>query len=330
MNHGVEAQSLIPSLASFQKARDDLEGITNPTPILTCRSLAERLSLDRLYLKPECLQRTGSFKFRGAYTKIHRVAPTLGGRGVVTYSSGNHGQAVALAAALHGVPAAIVMPEDAVQAKVDAARAYGAEVWLAGHTSLERLVVAEEIVKDRGWEMIPPFDDPDIISGQATVGLEIAREAPDTDAVLVPVGGGGLAAGIALALAEKLPHARVWGVEPEGADDARRSLEAGALVTLDRPSTLADGLRTSRVGAANFEILRSRAAGVVTVSEGAIMAAVRLLLLRAKLVVEPSGAVGMGALLEERIAGLRRPTLVLSGGNVSPETLSRCLAEGKP
>lgn len=317
----------LPTLPSFLQAAQDLRSAKNPTPIMTCRSLALDLGLETLYLKPECLQKTGSFKFRGAYTKVHRLAPTLGGRGVVTYSSGNHGQAVAAAAALHGIPAVVVMPEDVVREKVAAARAYGAEVVLAGHTSLERLKLAEEIQRERSWVMVPPFDDPDIVAGQATCGLEISEEAPDTDVILVPVGGGGLCSGITLATAERLPRAKVMGVEPEGADDARQSLEAGRLVTVDHPSTLADGLRTSRIGELNFEVISRHSAGIVTVSEEAIRQAVRLLALRAKLVVEPSGAVGLAALLEGKVPVARRPTLVLSGGNVSPETLALCLSE---
>lgn len=322
----MRTDALIPEARSIDQARSDLKDVTRPTRVVTASSLADLLGLDKLYLKPECLQRTGSFKFRGAYTKVHRLAPSLGGRGVVTFSSGNHGQAVALAASLHNIPAVIVMPEDVVPEKAEAARAYGAEVRLVGRTSLERKAAAETIADERGWAIVPPFDDPDIVAGQATVGIEIAEEAPDTDAVLVPVGGGGLSSGVALAMKARRPDVRVVGVEPLGADDARRSLEAGHVVTLDHTDTLADGLRTSRIGDLNFEILRTRSDGIVTVSEAAITKAVCLLAVRAKLVVEPSGAVGLAALLEGAFSAARRPTVLLSGGNVSPSTLSRLLA----
>jgi len=315
----------IPTTASIARAREDLEGVIHPTRVMTCSSLSQMLGLEQLYLKPECLQRTGSFKFRGAYTKVHRLAPSLQGKGVVAFSSGNHGQAVALAAKLHGLPALIVLPEDVVAEKEDACRAYGAEVRLAGRTSLERKAVAEEIATQRGWTIVPPFDDPDIVSGQATVGLEILEEAPDTDAVLVPVGGGGLSSGVTLAVKRSRPDVKVIGVEPSGADDARRSLEAGEIVAIEHPVTLADGLRTSRIGDLNFEILRERSDGVRSVSEDGIMRAVFHLALRAKLVVEPSGAVGLAALMEGALIDARRPTVLLSGGNVSPATFSRLL-----
>ncbi len=323
----MDVLSLIPTPASIDQAAADLEPVLRPTPAMTSSSLAPLVGRQMLHLKPENLQRTGSFKFRGAYTKVHRLAPHLGGRGIVTYSSGNHGQAVALAAALHGVKAIIVLPEDAVPDKVEATLAYGAEIIRAGHTSLERKAAAEDIAASHGWPIVHAFDDPDIIAGQATVGREIALSVPDTDGVLVPVGGGGLASGISLALSHLRPGLPVFGVEPEGANDAFLSLSEHHLVTLDHPQTLADGLRTSRIGDLNFEILSRHLAGIITVSEASIRKAVRLLAQRAKLVVEPSGAVGLAALLEGKGAALMSPTLVLSGGNVSAETLAMCLTE---
>jgi threonine dehydratase len=296
------------------------------TPTLSAPGLAAQLHLDALYLKAECLQVTGSFKFRGAFTKVHRVAPALNGRGVVTYSSGNHGQAVAAAAQRHGLASVVVMPEDAVAEKVAGAMALGAEVRFSGTTSVARQVTAEAIAQERDWVVIPPFDDPWVIAGQATIGLEIAEDAPDTDAVLVPIGGGGMASGISLALAQVRPHCPVFGVEPAGADDARRSLAAGELVSLDHPDTVCDGLRTSRLGQLPFAILCAHLRQVLTVSDQQAGQAVLRLLQEAKLVVEPSGAVGLAALWAGLAGETRRPTVVLSGGNISRSYLSALLA----
>lgn len=295
------------------------------TPTLCAPGLAAQLHLDALYLKAECLQVTGSFKFRGAFTKVHRVAPGLQGRGVVTYSSGNHGQAVAAAAQRHGLAALVVMPEDAVAEKVAGALALGAEVRFSGHTSLARQAAAEAIARERDWTVIPPFDDPWVIAGQATIGLEIAQDVPDTDAVLVPIGGGGMAAGISLALAHLRPGLPVLGVEPEGADDARRSLAAGNLVSLDHPDTVCDGLRTSRLGQLPFAILGTHLHQVLTVTDEQTGQAVLRLLQEAKLVVEPSGAVGLAALWAQLGGELHRPTVVLSGGNISATYLRALL-----
>lgn len=287
------------------------------TPLLSAPGLAAELNLEALYVKPECLQVTGSFKYRGAFTKIHRLAPELAGRGVATYSSGNHGQAVAAAAARHQLSAAVVMPEDAVAEKVAGALAWGAEVRFVGHTSLERQAAAEDLAEERGWAVIPPFDDPWVIAGQATIALELAEDLPTSDGVLVPIGGGGLAAGISLALSQLRPDCPVWGVEPEGADDARRSLAAGELVSLEHPRTVCDGLRTSRLGELPFSILRRHLGQLVTVPDAQTGEAVRRLLGGLNLVVEPSGAVGLAAILAGLASTLRRPTLVLSGGNIS-------------
>ncbi len=296
------------------------------TPLLSAPGLAAQLGLEALYLKPECLQVTGSFKYRGAFTKVHQVAPELAGRGVITYSSGNHGQAVAAAAARHGLAAAVVMPEDAVAEKVAGALAWGAEVRFAGHSSLERQAAAEALAAERGWAVIPPFDDPWVIAGQATIGLELAEDLWTSDGVLVPVGGGGLAAGISLALSHLRPDCPVWGVEPEGADDARRSLAAGELVSLDHPTTVCDGLRTSRLGELPFSILSRHLGQVLTVPDHLCGQAVERLLREAKLVVEPSGAVGLAALLAGAAPSFRRPTLILSGGNISGSYLASLIA----
>jgi len=315
----------IPTLAAMQQAQAALAGVANDTPLHISRTLGTRIGAS-VWLKPECLQRTGSFKFRGAYTKIAGLSSDERSRGVITYSSGNHAQGVACAAALLNTKAVIVMPEDAVPAKVDATRGYGAQVVFRGLNSLERQQRALELQAEFGYTVVPPFDDTAIITGQGTVGLEIVAELPDVDVVLVPVGGGGLASGTALALKLVQPHITVIGVEPSGGSDAQQSVRRGHIVTLDHADTIADGLRTVRIGSLNFEIMRRYLDDIVTVTDDEIRDAMRFILQRAKLVVEPSGAVGVAAALAGKVnlAG-KRVVIVLSGGNVDSGLLSAVL-----
>lgn len=317
----------MPTLAALQEARPRLTGVINPTPLQISRTLGAMTGAT-VWLKPECLQRTGSFKIRGAFTKIARLSAEERERGVITYSSGNHAQGVACAARLLGAKAVVVMPEDAVPAKVAATRGYGADVEFCGLDSLQRQQRALELQAQHGYTMIPPFDDPDIVAGQGSVGLEIVSELPDVDVVVVPVGGGGLISGVSLGVKLSQPAVAVVGVEPEGANDAQQSLRRGEVVTIDEVHTIADGLRPKRVGALNFAIIRLHVDDVVTVSDDEIRAAMRLLLLRAKLVVEPSGAVGVAALLARKLdcAG-KRVAVVLSGGNADPSMLREVLGE---
>lgn len=283
-----------------------------------------------LWLKPENLQPTGAFKLRGAWYAVTALAPDRRARGVVTHSSGNHGQALAYAARAAGVPCTVVMPDVAAPHKVAATRSLGAEVVLV--PPAERTVRAEALVAERGLAMVPPFDHPDVIAGQGTVGLEIAADLPDVDVVLVPVGGGGLAAGVATAVAALRPSARVIGVEPALAADAQESLAAAAL----RPwpvartyRTVADGLRT-QLSELTLAHLSARLAGIVTVTEEEILATTRVLLHEARLVVEPSGAVATAAYLHRRRElPTGRTVAVISGGNLDPELLRR-LAGASP
>jgi threonine dehydratase len=273
----------------------------------------------RLFLKCENFQPMGAFKIRGAYNMLAQLAPEELQRGVITYSSGNHGQAVALAAKLLGVKAVIVMPTTAPAVKIDGARGFGAEVTFAGTTSLERKKRAEEIAAERGLTMVPPFDHPMIIAGQGTVGLEILDQCPDVATVVVEVGGGGLSSGVAAAVKQRAPHVRVIGVEPEGAAKMKRSLEAGAPVTLERVASIADGLMTVRPGDLTFEHVRTFVDEVVTVADTDIVRAIAWLYRNARLVVEPSGAVTTAAVML-RLGGLdpaRGPVVaIVSGGNV--------------
>jgi threonine dehydratase len=309
-------------LAAIRAAADVLRGIAVRTPLVPFGA-PER----NQWLKAESLQPIGAFKLRGAYVAAAAIPAAERSRGLITYSSGNHAQGVARAARLFGVPAVIVMPSDAPAVKRARVEADGAEVIIVGPASDERRIVAERIAAERGLHVIPPFDDPRIVAGQGTVGLEIAEAMPDVAAVLVPIGGGGLAAGVAAAISALAPRARVIGVEPELGADARDSLEAGHIVRWDAglvSRTIADGTRTQAIGALNFAHLSRQLDSIVTVSEEEIAAAVRLAAEEARLVVEPSGALPVAAMRfharEAGLAGLPGPVVgVVSGGNVDPD-----------
>jgi threonine dehydratase len=314
-------------LAEVERARGRLGADVHRTPLLSSRQLGA-IAGGRVFLKCENLQRTGSFKARGALNAVRSLDAGMRARGVTTYSSGNHGQALAWAAALEGIRAVIFMPTTAPRTKVDAARGYGAEVRFAGTTSPERKAAAEDAVAREGLAMVPPFDDARIVAGQGTCLLEAFEDVPEPDVVLVPVGGGGLCAGSATVAAALRPATRVLGIEPTTADAMTRALAAGQVVTITPPRTIADGLMPLAVGALPFAVARRHVAGTVLVDDDAIRRAVRFLATRAKLVVEPSGAVGVAALLSGlvRLDG-RTAIAVLSGGNVAPEFLAEVLAD---
>ncbi len=317
-----EAAPPLVTLDDIRAAADRLRGIATRTPLVPFGSPDARR-----YLKAESLQPNGAFKLRGAYVAVASLSPDELARGVITYSSGNHAQGVARAARLLGAPAVVVMPSDAPAIKRDRVAADGAQIIVVGTASDERQRVAEEIAAQRGLAVIPPFDDDRIIAGQGTVGLEIAEDLPDVAVVLVPVGGGGLASGIATAIAALRPSVRVIGVEPELAADARDSLERGEIVAWPAElvsRTIADGTRTQALGARTFAHLRSHLDSIVTVSEAEIAAAVRLAAERSRLVVEPSGALGIAAMAfhaaELSLDRVDGPVVaVVSGGNVDPE-----------
>jgi threonine dehydratase len=309
---------------SIREAARGLEGVAVRTPLLPMPPLAEIAGVP-VFLKLESRQPTGAFKLRGAWTALRRLPPAARARGVITYSSGNHGQALAFAAQRMGVRAVIVMPETAPAAKVAGVRRWGGEVVLAGRTSEDRLAKAEALADEQGLSMIPPFDHHDIIAGQATVGLEIIEQLPEVDDVAAPVGGGGLAAGIAAAIAGFKPSVRLTTVEPVGSSALAAALAAGRVVRLEQTASVADGLLPLAVGALPFAHLRGRAQPV-TVSEAAIVEATRWLYLDQQLTVEPSGAVTTAA-IRSRAFLPRGPTvLVVSGGNVDPATIERLSA----
>jgi threo-3-hydroxy-L-aspartate ammonia-lyase len=314
----------IVSIGEIRAAADRIGRVALRTPLLTWD--------ERTWLKVESLQPIGAFKIRGAYNKIASLTDAERARGVVTYSSGNHAQAVARSARLLGIPAVICMPENAPRVKVAGVERDGAEIVFTGNDSEDRHRRALELVEERGLVMVEPYDDPAIIAGQGTCGLEIVEDLPDLTSVLVPVSGGGLSSGVATAVRELVPEARIIGVEPELAADAKESLEAGELRTWTAEQTgrtMADGLRTNSLGALPFEHLRRFMNEIVTVSEAQIGEAVRQLAARGRLVVEPSGAAAMAAELAG--AATREPSddarvVIISGGNVDPELYLRILA----
>lgn len=280
----------------------------------------------RLYLKPENLQPIGAFKLRGAYNKIAALSPEERSRGVITYSSGNHGQGVAYAARALGTKAVIVMPNNAPAVKREAVEALGAEIVLVGPGSLERQVKAEELAAQHGYVIVPPFNDEKIIAGQGTMGLEILEDLPEVETVLVPVGGGGMLSGVATAIKLSKPNAKVIGVEPELAADAQASLRAGKIVhsTAEQTSrTIADGLRTQSVGAINFEHIQKYVDDILTVSEDEIRQAVRWLAANPKTLAEPSGAVAVAGFLfhQDQLPRTIVNVAIISGGNIDPQML---------
>lgn len=314
-------------LEDVEEAASRSRGVVVRTPLLWSPGLGDGEG-GEVRLKLESLQRTGSFKPRGAYNFISRLGQDALGRGVITYSSGNHGQAVAFAAGLLGVRAVVVMPTTAPAIKRRGVERLGGEVVFEGTTSLERQRRAERMAEEEGLTVVPPFDDPAIIAGQGTVGLEIAREWPEVEMVLAPVGGGGLLAGVAAALRRLRPEAVVLGVEPRGAASMRAALDEGGATTLETIDTIADGLAPVRSGERTFRHVRELADDVVLVTDDAIREAAAFLLDRQKLVVEYSGAATVAALRSGVVAtGGRRVAAVVSGGNADPSILRELLED---
>ena len=315
-----------PGLDSVRAAAKRLSGTAHRTPVLRSRTLDELVGSE-VFVKCESLQRTGSFKFRGAYNAISRLDPRERGRGVLTFSSGNHAQAIALAGRLLGVPTAIVMPTSAPRAKLEATKGYGAEVILYDPDETVREELAGRLREERGLALIPPYDHPDVVSGQGTAALELLEDVPGIEMVVAPCGGGGLLSGTALA-ATSAPGCRVVGAEPELADDAVRTFRSGTLQTVRNPPTIADGLRTPSLGKVTWPVIRAHVAEMVTVSEDEIVEAMRFYWTRMKLVVEPSGAVALAALLHRtELAGQGRTGVIISGGNVDLATACALLSD---
>ena len=310
------------------RAASWLAGVAHRTPVFTSRTLDARVGA-KVSVKAENLQRSGAFKFRGAYTKLTSLSPEERGRGVVAVSSGNHAGAVALASSLLGVRATILMPVDAPEAKRAATEGYGADIVTFDRYGVDRDEVARALVEERGAVFVPPYDDPMVMAGQGTVALELFEDEPDLDVLVVPVGGGGLAAGCSTVANAVRPECRVVGVEPEAGDDTKRSLAAGERVRIDIPRTIADGQQINTPGQLTFEVNRRLLHTVVTVTDAEIVAAMAFLFDRMKLVTEPSGACAVAALLAGRVADVAgaRVGVVISGGNVGAARFCALIAD---
>lgn len=298
----------------IQDAHERIRPLIHRTPVLTCAAL-DRESGNRVFLKCENFQRTGAFKFRGACNAVSQLSDDERGRGVVTHSSGNHAQALALAARLHGVECRVVMPTNAPEVKRRATEGYGAEIIPCEPTLEARQATAARVVEETGAILVPPYDDDRIIAGQGTAALELLEEVPDLDAILVPVGGGGLLSGTALAARLAATPPKVIGCEPVQADDAYRSFKSGKRVERSTPNTIADGLRTT-LGVRNFAIIRRYVEDIVLISEEEIVEAMRFVWERVKIIIEPSSAVAVAPLLNRKLnMSAKNIGVILSGGN---------------
>ena len=318
-------QLLPPDFADIRRAADRLRGMAHETPVLTSRT-ADALAGAQLFFKAENLQRGGAFKFRGAANAIAALDPAARGRGVVTYSSGNHAQALAYAARLLGSNATIVMPHDAPAVKLAATRDYGGTVVFYDRYTEDRAAIAGAIAAERGLAIIPPFDHPDVMAGQGTVALELLAAVPDLDLLLVPLGGGGLLSGCAIAARALNPAIRIVGVEPEAGNDGQQSLRAGRIVSIPVPKSIADGAVTTALGEYTFPVIAELVDDIVTVSDAALIDAMRFFAERMKLIVEPTGCLGAAAAFSGAVpvAG-KRVGIVLSGGNVDVGRLGSLL-----
>jgi threo-3-hydroxy-L-aspartate ammonia-lyase len=313
--------SLSVSFDDVRAARERIRSHVHRTPVFTSRRIDERVGA-RVFFKCEIFQRVGAFKARGAFSRLTLLTPEERARGVVAFSSGNHAQAVALAARELGVRATIVMPLDAPALKVAATRGYGANVVLYDRVGGEsREEIARRIMEEQGALLIPPFDDDAIIAGQGTLALELLEDVPDLEVLVTPCGGGGLLSGCALAARGIAPAIRLWGVEPEAGDDVKRSLERGEPVTIPLPATIADALQTTRPAERTLAVIAALAEGILTVSDLELRRAMALLASQMKIVVEPGGSAAFAALLAGKVPGAegRRVGVVLSGGNVDPD-----------
>lgn len=302
--------------SEIEQAAARLRGVAHRTPVLTSSTL-DRLLGAKVFMKAENLQRMGAFKFRGGYNAVNLLSDAERARGVVTFSSGNHAQAVALAAKLHGCQATIVMPHDAPPTKLAATRGYGAEVVLYDRYTQDRAEIANHLVNERGATLIPPFDSLPVMAGQGTAALELIEDAGALDALIVCAGGGGFLSGCAVAAEHLLPAVRIFGAEPERGNDLQQSLRSGRIVTIDVPRTICDGQQTQAVGVNPFEVIRALVDDVLTASDPAVVDAMRFAFERMKTVLEPSGACALAVLMThaKQFEG-QRVGITLSGGNV--------------
>ena len=319
-------EPVLPTFDDVRAAAARLAGHAHRTPVLTSRTLDEQLGA-RVFLKCENLQRMGAFKFRGAFNALSKFDERQRRAGVVAFSSGNHAQAIALAARLLGIPATIVMPHDAPAVKVAATRGYGGQVVVYDRYKEDREQIGRELAQRHGLTLIPPYDHPDVMAGQGTAALELFEEVGPLDALFVPLGGGGLLSGTALATRALAPACRLYGVEPAAGNDGQRSFRTGEIVHIETPRTIADGAQTQHLGQHTFPVIRRDVTDILTATDDQLVDAMRFFAARMKLVVEPTGCLSLAAAREmkPRLAGLRVGVLV-SGGNVDVERFAELLA----
>jgi threo-3-hydroxy-L-aspartate ammonia-lyase len=316
-------QPLTVHIEDIRSARDTLMGLAHRTPMVTSRAADQRAG-STLFFKCENLQRTGAFKFRGAYNALCRAKASAPLRGVVTFSSGNHAQAIAHSAQLLGIPAVIVMPHDAPASKVSATQGYGAEIVRYDRYREDREQLARSLAAERGFVLIPPYDHPGVIAGQGTVAMEMLDEVSDLDLLVVPLGGGGLLAGCAIAAKAAVPDCRLIGVEPESGNDGQQSLRAGRIIHIDTPRTIADGAQTQHLGEHTFPILQQLVDDIVTVSDDQLIDAMRFFADTMSMIVEPTGCLAAAAVLNGRIDVHGKSVgIVLSGGNIDSARLAQ-------
>ena len=313
-------------IEQIMQAKERLEGHANKTPVLTSRSLNKLLGVE-IFFKCENFQRIGAFKFRGAYNCISQLNQAEKDKGIIAYSSGNHAQAVALVGKMLGIKATIIMPNNAPQIKLDATKGYGAKVIVFDPKTQIREEISAEIQEKHDYSLIAPFDNEQVIAGQATATLELCEEISGLDKLLVPCGGGGLLSGSGIATKSLQPDCEVIGIEPELADDAYQSFYSGKLVSKPNPHTIADGTRTSSLGDITFPLIQKYVDSMATVTEKSIIQAVKYHLLRMKIMVEPSGALGLAALMSGKVKLSGKIGVIISGGNIDPSTLSEILLE---
>ena len=318
--------SSAPTYDDVAAAAARIAPVAHRTPVLRSRLVNEIVGADVVF-KCENLQRMGAFKFRGAHNALAQFSPEQRRAGVVTYSSGNHAQAIALSASLLGIPATIIMPLDAPASKVAATRGYGGQVVTYDRYTEDREQIGAVLAAERGLTLIPPYDHPQVLTGQGTAGKELFDEVGSLDALLVPLGGGGLLSGCALAAAELSPGCEVYGVEPEAGNDGQQSFRSGSIVTIPTPRTIADGAQTQHLGVHTFEVIRRTVTDVLTATDAQLVSSMRLLATYLKLVVEPTGTLGLAALLAnpDQFRG-RRVAVLISGGNVDLDRYAALLA----
>ncbi len=322
---GETEEKLAIEWADIERAEARLRGVAHRTPVLTSSQFNEAVG-GEVFFKAENFQRAGAFKFRGAYNKLASLSDEERKAGVLAYSSGNHAQAIALAASLFGIPAVIVMPADAPAIKVAATRGYGGEVVFYDRYREDRVAIGERLSEERGLTLVPPYDDAQVMAGAGTTALELLREVPDLDDLLVCTSGGGLLAGCAVAARHLCPTLRVYGVEPEAGNDTFLSFQKGERVEIPVPQTIADGLAVNTPGKKTFPIVRTLAAGILLVRDEELIETMRFMLERMKILVEPSGAAGAAAIRHRKILGQgRRVGVILSGGNVDLTRLATWL-----